>query len=580
MSIHLIPQPQRITICNESIAFSPKQLHAVLRMPVCDERLVRPIQAMFGELEVQTNGKYTEFSLCAGENATASCEPPQQREGYSLTTAAQAVCIRAYSAQGLFYGLQTLNQLLCNKHFPAVEITDWPDLALRSDYLDLRSIYPTFARLLEFIREMAAYKFNTLVIEYEDKLPFETLAELRHPAAFTPQQFQTMLATAQENFMEVIPLQQSFGHLEYVLKHPKYKYLRETPDTPGEMCPLRKGSFELAATLLEETARLHPNSRYLHIGCDEVWSLGSSEECRHSGKSREQISVEYVNRLVAHVCTLGKTPIVWHDMLENAPQEVLDQLDKRAVVAVWEYSDRVVRHTVPPLLERLRYAGVSYFVCSATRSYDSLPWQNYPCAQTRLRNIDAWCELAQSQQITGIINTNWASSFSLGRPYGLFETSRYTAFYAADRNWNLSALTDTYLERFLSLYHGIFDIELYGGTYNNFDYYCVLPHMLHQVTRNKLTAQLITLCVQYEGANPVICNTFRGALFPADEVELDCLRERAVKNYAYLDKISKELEQLVNQLLPQEMSTLFIASRTYQNQLYRKELEKMLDIQL
>ena len=149
---------------------------------------------------------------------------------------------------------------------PAVEITDWPELALRSDYLDMRGIYPKFENLLRYVEEMAAYKLNTLVIEYEDKLP-RARKDLCHPTdALTPEQHRRLLEVARENFIDIIPLQQSFGHLEYVLKLPEYQHLREIPEAPGEMCPLREGAYELAASLLEETARLHPDSRYLHLG--------------------------------------------------------------------------------------------------------------------------------------------------------------------------------------------------------------------------------------------------------------------------------------------------------------------------
>lgn len=578
MNIRLIPQPQQMTVRDGFVAFAPKRLGAVLRMPVRDERLVRHAGAVFGRVETQECEASSVFSLTVGENPPAALEPPQNEEGYSMTTAAQAACVRSVGARGLFYGLQTLRQLMRNKNFPAAEIVDWPEIGLRSDYLDLRSIYPKFDRLLEFVREMAEYKINTLVIEYEDKLPFETMPELCHPEALTPVQFRALLEAASENFMDVIPLQQTFGHLEYVLKHPQYKRLRETPETPGEMCPLREGAFELAAKLLNEIARLHPGSRYLHIGCDEVWSLGSSEECRRSRKSREEISLEYINRLVQHVCSLGKIPIMWHDMLQKAPQSLLDRLDKRAVVGVWMYSDREVRREAPALLEKLRRSGLSYLACSASRSYDDLPWQNYPCAQTRLRNVDAWCELARSQGLTSLVNTNWAASFSLGRPYGLFETSRYPAFYGADRSWNLSAETGSYLERFLSVYHGIDDATLYGGVSNNFDYYSVIPSILDQVMRNKPTAQLIELCARYEEAFSVACSVFRGELFPDSEVELDCLRERSKKCFPEFDKIARDLKELASQLLSPKMGEIFLASRTYPYRMYRRELEKMLGI--
>ena len=146
-----------------------------------------------------------------------------------------------------------------------MEINDWPELAMRSDYLDMRGLFPKFENLLKYVEEMARYKLNTLVIEYEDKLP-RSRKEFCHPLdALTPEQHALLLKTAHDHFIDVIPLQQSFGHLEYALKLPEYQHLRELPEAPGEMCPLREGSFELAASLIEETARLHPDSDNFEI---------------------------------------------------------------------------------------------------------------------------------------------------------------------------------------------------------------------------------------------------------------------------------------------------------------------------
>lgn len=580
MELYLIPQPQRCARLTGTAQID-REAPVILSQPAGDARLLQAAQTIFANIRC-VQGPYALYS--AGSFA-AAC-PVHQPEGYLLTLRGAVVQLAANDAAGLFYGIQTLRQYLAMPAHPAVEITDWPELALRSDYLDMRGIYPKFENLLRYIEEMAAYKLNTLVIEYEDKLP-RARKDLCHPTdALTPEQHRRLLEVARENFIDIIPLQQSFGHLEYVLKLPEYQHLREIPEAPGEMCPLREGAYELAASLLEETARLHPDSRYLHLGCDEVWSLGQSDECKASGKSRGRIAIEYINRLAEKVVSLGKIPIVWHDMMadvwrggemgEAGNYDDLALLNKNLVVAIWLYSPDRVNLVAPKLMEALHAHGIRTIPCSAVRASDRCGMQNYPCIEQRLRNIDTWCKLIANSRCDGMINTNWWSTFSFGNPYGLFETSRYTAFYAADRCWNLRADSAAFLERFLGVYHGAYDIVLTTGAERRYDYYKLIGQYLPQITRNRDTALLIDVLYRQEYATSVNFAAFRGNLYPDRPVELDCLRERAPKQYANLRGIEAELRDILSRLLEPGMAELFFESRSYPNRLYKRELERIL----
>lgn len=577
MPLNLLPQPKKMTLQGAS-GWKPEKEDFRLLMPETDERLVRAAKELFPSVsaELSTDGLYWIVSANAERQDTV----PDHAEGYVLQADEKGLAVTAKTAAGLFYGLATLGQLCEEPELPAVLIEDWPDFDMRSDYLDLRGIYPKYENLLTYIEEMARYKLNTLVVEWEDKLPFVTMEKCRHPKdCFTPEQFSRLIETAHENFIDVIPLQQSFGHLEYALKLSEYMHLRETPERPGEMCPLREGAFELSAALIADTAALHPHSRYLHLGCDEVWSLGESRECRESGLSREQISVSFINRLAEEACRCGKIPIVWHDMVGNAPQEEIDRLDKRMVVAVWIYNADLV-YRAKPILDKLEKAGIRYIVCPAVRCYDTRPGQNYPLVEKRMKNIDAWSSVAKARGVKSMINTNWFSTYSLGNPYGLFETSRYVTFYAAEQNWNGGADKGSFLGRFMAVYHGVRAEELYRGCDRRFDYYEVISCYLERIRKNRDTALLISLMLRYENTGNAAHLAFRARLFPDNEVELSCLRERAVKNFGELKKVEAELRELLPRLLSDEMGELYLRSRMEPMRLYQRELEDSLGISL
>lgn len=584
MELFFIPQPQRCVRLTGEAEVTCKT-PVVLSSPAPDDRLVRAAKKLFDTVRVAA-GPFALYS----ENSFAPACPVRHAEGYLLTVRGEAVQLAAPDAPGLFYGMQTLRQYFEMPARPALEINDWPELSLRSDYLDMRGVFPKPENLPALIEEMARYKLNTLVIEYEDKLP-RARAEFCHPTqALTPEQHARLLETARENFIEVIPLQQSFGHLEYALKLPEYRRLREIPEAPGELCPLREGAYELAASLIEETARLHPDSRFIHLGCDEVWSLGQSPECRASGKSRGRLAIDFINRLAEKAVSLGKTPIVWHDMLadvwradgmgEAGNYEELALINKNIVVAIWLYSPDRVNLVAPRLMEALHAQGIQTLPCCAVRASDRCGMQNYPCVEQRLRNVDAWCELIAQTRCDGMVNTNWCSTFSLGNPYGLFETSRYTAFYAADRCWNLRADSAAFLERFMAVYHGVYRLPLTTGAERRYDYYTMIGQYLPLIERGRDTAELIHILYQQEYAASVNFAAFRGDFFPDSGVEQDCLRERAPKQYERLHRLERELAALLPRFLVPEHAALFLESRRYPNRLYQRELERMLNMPL
>lgn len=580
MELFFIPQPQRCILLN-GVSEIGCNTPVVVCMPQLDKRLVKLVKTLFNNVRIEEGP----FALYSENSFIPEC-PQSHSEGYMLNIRKKTLQLVAGDAPGLFYGLQTLRQYFEMPEHPSIEINDWPDLSMRSDYLDMRGLFPKFENLLKYVEEMARYKLNTLIIEYEDKLPRKQ-KEFCHPSdSLSYEQHTLLIKTAYENFINVIPLQQSFGHLEYVLKLPQYRHLRELPGTPGEICPLRDGAFELVSKLIEETVHMHPSSQYIHLGCDEVWSLGQSVECQSSGKSRRCIAIEFINRLAEKVLSMGKIPIVWHDMLIRSEQSAgtaefddykeLSLLNKNIIVAVWLYSPDYVNTVAPYLMETLHSYGIKTIPCCSVRASDHCNVQNYPCIEQRLRNIDTWCEFIEKSRCNGMINTNWYSSFSFGNPYGLFETSRYTAFYAAERCWNLRSNNETFLERFMGTYHGAYAITLTTGKERRYDYYKLISKYRPFVTRNKDTAWLIDVMYRQEYATNINYSIFRARVSPNNSVELDCLRERALQQYSDLRIIEKELKEILSKLLTNTMATIFFESRSYSNKLYQKDLEDIL----
>jgi hexosaminidase len=92
---------------------------------------------------------------------------------------------------------------------------------------------------------------NAILIEYEDMFPFtNNLRNASAKNAYTRSDVQEINRLAAKNNLEVIPLVQTFGHLEFVLKLQEFAHYREAMDFPQEVCPNHPEVMTLIKDLL------------------------------------------------------------------------------------------------------------------------------------------------------------------------------------------------------------------------------------------------------------------------------------------------------------------------------------------
>jgi len=100
--------------------------------------------------------------------------------------------------------------------------------------------------VLEVVRIAHKAGANGLLIEYEDMFPWGgKLRNISAGNAYTLQEVRSLLNLAKGLEMEVIPLVQTFGHLEFVLKLAEFRHLRELDSFPQEICPSKEDAFLL-----------------------------------------------------------------------------------------------------------------------------------------------------------------------------------------------------------------------------------------------------------------------------------------------------------------------------------------------
>jgi hypothetical protein len=356
---------------------------------------------------------------------------------------------------GLFYGQQTLKQL--HRQFPnalpCLEIRDYPDFPVRGVMLDIsRDKVPTMQTLFHLVDMFAEWKINQLQLYIEHAFAYSGHEEVwRNASPMTADEIRSLDTHCRERFIELVPNQNSFGHMERWLKHPRYLPLAEAPDGadtpwgfrwkgPFSLCPTDPKSLELLADLYSQ---LLPNftSRLFNVGCDETFDIGqgrSKAECERRGVHRVYLDfLHRVNELVVHN---GRRMMFWGDIIIKEPQ-LISQLPRDVIALNWGYE---ADHPFDSEANRFRESGIQFYVCPGTCSWCSIAGR----ADNMLQNLRNAAEAGLKNGAIGYLNTDWGD-------YGHLQylPFSYPGFAAgAAMSWCLAANRDIPLEGALNLH--------------------------------------------------------------------------------------------------------------------------------
>ncbi|MFW9781731.1 MAG: glycoside hydrolase family 20 zincin-like fold domain-containing protein, partial [Candidatus Heimdallarchaeota archaeon] len=150
-------------------------------------------------------------------------------QGYILICNGSGLLIEAPSPQGLFYGIQTLTQLLNSSQdklsLNEARILDFPALKIRGISDDIsRGQAPTIDNLKKFIRELSHFKINQYYLVYmQDMFKFSNHPEIgKERGSYSKEDITELHEYATKHFVELIPIFQTIGHWENILSHPDY----------------------------------------------------------------------------------------------------------------------------------------------------------------------------------------------------------------------------------------------------------------------------------------------------------------------------------------------------------------------
>jgi hypothetical protein len=316
-----------------------------------------------------------------------------------------------------------------------VRIVDYPTMRWRGLSDDIsRGPVPTVEYIKRQLRTLAAFKMNMHSFYME-----HTFASRSHPlvapqgGSLTPEEIRELVAYARRYHIELVPEQQTFGHLHKALKFETYNELAEVPY--GDMLsPQQEGSFRLVADWYKELDVLFPG-KFFHIGADETFELGQ-------GQSREQVKArgagavyfEHLRRVREILRPYNRRLMFWGDIALNHP-ELIGSIPKDLIVMNWSYG---ARDDFAARIKPFKEAGLEQFVCPGTSNWN----QVFPNLDNAARNITGFVREGQKAGALGMLNTNWDDDGET-----LFEMTWYGVVLGAAASWQEGELDLEQFER-------------------------------------------------------------------------------------------------------------------------------------
>jgi hexosaminidase len=374
-------------------------------------------------------------------------DPAMHDEGYVIVPdGKKGLAVVAETSTGLFYGAQTVKQLLRGTGKDAVLVVptlrDWPAMAHRALSDDWsRGPIPNMEFLKREIRTLAAYKVNIFSPYFEHTFAYASTSVAAFPGgAMTPEEGRELVEYAGKYHIMVIPEQESFGHLHHVLKFEQYSHLAETPHG-AVLAPGDEGSLPQIKEWFGELDKVFP-APYSHIGADETFELGL-------GRTRDQVTqrglgavyLEFLSKIHQTLAPYNKRLLFWGDVAVNSP-ELVGTLPKDMIAVPWRYD---AEPDFTPLIVPFTKAGLETWVAPGVNNWNRV----YPNNNEALGNIRAFVRDGQKLGATGEINTVWNDDGE-----GIFDENWFGVVFGAAAGWQQGESSeDNFIASFAQSFH-------------------------------------------------------------------------------------------------------------------------------
>ncbi|MFX0153261.1 MAG: family 20 glycosylhydrolase [Candidatus Hodarchaeota archaeon] len=383
-------------------------------------------------------------------------EPNFLEQGYILISDEIKIYLEAPSSQGIFYGVQTLIQLLNSSQnrlcLNKLSVLDYPLLKIRGISDDIsRGQAPTIENLKKFIKELSHYKINQYYLVYiNDMFKFSQHPEIgKDRGAYSKEEIAELTSFASKYFVELIPIFQTIGHWDNILNKPKYWEYGEFPGS-NSLNIANDDIYNLLDEMIGELSTVF-SSEYFHIGADESGDVGKlASKTLVENIGIDQAYLNHYKKVYDIVKKHGyKKVIIYHDILYKY-KDVLEGLPKDMIIMYWKYNTQK-NH---PILKKIKNFGFPLIVSPSIMDYNRI----FPSFDKYEKNIMNLIKFGYENGAIGEITSSWGDY----RNKEIRENRFYGFAFSAMIGWNPEKEPNLLLfwKSFFKHFFGIIDTKL------------------------------------------------------------------------------------------------------------------------
>ena len=356
-------------------------------------------------------------------------------QGYILTVKPYEILIEAITEQGLFYGQQSVKQMLRyfsddegKARIPCMRIVDYPKLKYRGWMDDIsRGPVPNMEFLKRVIATLAEYKLNFFNLYTEHVFKLDQYPDIAPTDGLTAAEVKELEEYAAQFHIEFFGNQQCFAHAEETFRIPFYQSMADTKFNwnPGE-----PKTYDFLRYELETVAKAY-QSPFFNINCDETEALGSgrAQSYVEQNGGASQVYARHIQWVYNVLKPLGKRVMMWGDIAAKDPV-ITSQLPKDMLMLVWSYSPS---DSYVDMMEPFEKQGLEFMVAPGMSMWGSV----FPSEETYTKNIANLVRDGYQHGAIGMMNTAWDDSGE-----SLFNSTWHGMAWAAEMSWQPISQTE------------------------------------------------------------------------------------------------------------------------------------------
>lgn len=472
--LRLIPSPRKVFMLNGHFVFSPK-VKIFLSDPKDGEdsfsaaELSDEIRTSLGFSPAVTKSPAGK-NVIVGRLQTNKVIPKHLKafgitvpdslgnEGYILHVAPGEILVAANTGAGVFYGVQTLKQLVRSNRMvdslPCLTIIDWPALRYRGWMNDIsRGPIPTVDFLKNVIRKMAEVKQNYFTLYTEHVFKLKKYPDIAPADGITAQEVGELQEFARKYHIELVGNKQSFGHMEHTLKIPFY---RKMDENGWVVAPSEEETYRFLEDNYAEIAPAYA-SKLFNINCDEAYGIGEGKsKAMVDSMGLDGVYAYHINRIDRMLKQYGKRIMMWGDIAVNN-QNIIGKLPKDLIVLSWGYD---AAESFDDAITPFTKLGLDFMVAPGVSCWGEV-WPNMSNA---VINISNYVRDGAKLGAMGVMNTAWDDDGE-----NFFNYNWHGLLWGAECSWNpafplVGAEANADREARLASFDRSFDAVFYGTT--------------------------------------------------------------------------------------------------------------------